>query len=68
MAVWVERNRIYCDVPDVESATCEIDLYAQEHGLQLSVECLAKSELRGDRHVYLKHILAQSEIGYKRPR
>lgn len=59
MAVWVEKNRVYCDVPDVEIATCEIDLYAREHGLELSHEYLAKSELRGEQHVYLKHVLSQ---------
>jgi hypothetical protein len=57
MAVWVEENRVYCDAADVETATCEVDLYGREHKLELSHEYLAKAELRGTRHVYLKHIL-----------
>lgn len=57
MAVWVEDNRIYSDAGDVETATSEIDLYALEHDLKLSVEYLAKSELRNGRQVYLKHVL-----------
>lgn len=59
MGVWIEGNRVYSDAPDVETASREIDLYAQEHGLEVSVEYLAKSELRGDRHVYLKHIISR---------
>ena len=65
MAVWVEKNRVYCDAPDVETASCEIDLYARAHGLEVSHEYLAKTELRGELHVYLKHILGQSEIDCK---
>ncbi|MFH1744032.1 MAG: hypothetical protein ABIH23_33930 [bacterium] len=59
MSVWVEKNRVYSDASDVERASCEIDLYARENGLELSHEYLAKSELRGEKQLYLKHILSK---------
>ena len=62
MSVWTEDNRIYSDAADVETATCEIDLYARDHNLELSREILANTELRQGRHIYLKHVLAK-ELG-----
>ena len=58
MSVWTEDDRVYSDAPDVHSATSEIERYAGGHRLELSREPLAKSELRGGRHVFLKHVLA----------
>ncbi|HPA45624.1 MAG TPA: hypothetical protein PLG59_04160 [bacterium] len=59
MSVWIENNRIYSNAPNSEAAGLEIDLYALQNGLELSHEYAPKSEFRGSRQIYLKHILSQ---------
>jgi hypothetical protein len=59
VSIWVENNRVYSNAPNSETAGWEIDLYAVQNGLELSREYAPKSEIRGGKQVYLKHILSQ---------
>lgn len=59
MVAWVEKNRVYSNADDPITAAIEIDTYADEHGIRLSVEYVPRSEMRGVRQVYLKRILGK---------
>ncbi len=60
MVTWVEKNRVYSNGAAAAAAAVEIDSYAKENGLRLSVESQPRTELRGTRQVFLKRILGKT--------
>lgn len=61
MATWVEKNRVYSNAGDPVYASVEIDTYAADNGLRLSVESQPRAEMRGTRQVYLKRVMGKKD-------